>query len=80
MCGALGSGSCVVVMVTMKPSFTKALRAFESMRAFMYAHDITKRDQANIVNTETLLFKLKRKGATKQMKINNFLKKNAKWT
>jgi hypothetical protein len=44
------------------------------MRAFMYAH-ITKRDQANIVNIESLLFKLKRKGATKQMKINDFLKK-----
>jgi hypothetical protein len=39
----------VVVMMTMKPSFMEALRAFESMRAFMYAHDITERDQANIV-------------------------------
>jgi hypothetical protein len=36
----------------------------------MYAHDITE-----IVNIESLLFKLKRKGATKQMKINDFLKK-----
>jgi hypothetical protein len=30
------------------PSFTEALRAFESVRAFMYAHDITERDQANV--------------------------------
>jgi hypothetical protein len=65
----------VVVMTTMKPSFTEALRAFESMRAFMYAHDITERDQANIINIESLLFKVKKEGATKQMKTNDFLKK-----
>jgi hypothetical protein len=70
----------VVVVVVVKPSFTDALRAFESMRASMYAHDITERDQANFVNIESLLFNLKWKGATKQMKINDFLKKNAKWT
>jgi hypothetical protein len=64
-----------MVMTTMKPSFTEALRACESMRVFMYAHDVTERDQANIVNNESLLFNLKRKGATKQMKINYFLKK-----
>jgi hypothetical protein len=64
----------VMVMTTMKPGFTEALRAFESMKALMYAHDITDRDQANIVNIESLLFKLKRNGATKQMKINDFLK------
>jgi hypothetical protein len=73
----------VMMMMTMTmkpkpvpmPSFMEALRVFESMRAFMYAHDITERDQANIVNIESLLFKLKRKGATKQLKINDFLKK-----
>jgi hypothetical protein len=65
----------VVVMMTMKPSFTEALHAFESMRAFIYAHDITERDQANIVNTESLSFNLRWKGSTKQMKINDFLKK-----
>jgi hypothetical protein len=65
----------MMMVVMMKPSFTEALRAFESMRAFMYTHDITKRDQANIVNIESLLFKLKRNGATKQMKISDFLKK-----
>jgi hypothetical protein len=65
----------VVVVTTMKPSFMEALRVSESMRAFMYAHDITKRDQANNVNIESLLFNLKWKGATKQMKINVFLKK-----
>jgi hypothetical protein len=74
MCGVLGSGSCVEEVQGCGggddeaepepvPSFTEALRGFESMRAFMYAH-ITERDQANIVNTESLLFKLKRKGAT----------------
>jgi hypothetical protein len=65
----------VMVMTMMDPSFTEAFRAFESMRVFMYAHDITDRYQANIVNIESLLFSLKRKGATKQMKINDFLKK-----
>jgi hypothetical protein len=65
----------VAVVVKTRLSFTEALRAFESIRAFMYAHDITERDQANIVNIESLLFNLKRKGATKQMKINDFLKK-----
>jgi hypothetical protein len=65
----------VVVVVMMKPSFTEALRAFESMRAFMYAHDITERDQANIISIASLLFNLKWKGAAKQIKINDFLKK-----
>jgi hypothetical protein len=65
----------VVAIMTMKLSFTEALRAFESMRALMYAHDITKRDQANIINIESLLFNLKWKGSTKQMKINYFIKK-----
>jgi hypothetical protein len=65
----------VVVMMTMKPSFMEALHAFESRRGFTYAHDITESDQANIVNTESLLFNLKWKGCTKQMKINDFLKK-----
>jgi hypothetical protein len=87
MCGELGSGSCMEevqggggddyneAQPEPVPSFTEALRAFESMRAFMYAHDTTKRDQANIVDIESLLFNLKRKGVTKQMKINDFLKK-----
>jgi hypothetical protein len=48
---------------------------FESMEALVYVHDITESDQANIVNTGSLLFKLKGKGDTKQMKINDFLKK-----
>jgi hypothetical protein len=61
----------VVVMTTMKPSFMEALLAFESKRALMYAHDITKRDQANIANIESLLFSLKWKGSTKQLKIND---------
>jgi hypothetical protein len=86
MCGAVGSGSCVEegqgdgggddeAESEPVPSFTEALRAFESVRAFIYAHDITERDQANTVNIERLLFSLKRKGATKQMKINDFFKK-----
>jgi hypothetical protein len=83
MCGELGSGSCVEEVQgggdeaepEPVPSFKEALHGFESMRAFMCAHDITERNQANIVNIESLLFKLKRKGATKHMKINDFLKK-----
>jgi hypothetical protein len=47
----------------------------------MYGHDITIRDQAKVVNTERLLFSLKKKGVTKQMWINDFLKiSNANWT
>jgi hypothetical protein len=84
MCGVVGSGSCVEegqgdggvdnreAESKPVPSFLEALHAFESMRAFMYVHDITKRDQVNIVNIERLLFSLKRKGATKQMSINGF--------
>jgi hypothetical protein len=41
----------------------------------MYAHDITERDQANIVNIESLLFSLKRKGATNLVRINYFFAK-----
>jgi hypothetical protein len=74
MCGAVGSGSCVEEgqgdgggdddEVKSEPvrSFTEAPRAFESVRAFIYAHNITERDQANIVKIERLLFSLKRKG------------------
>jgi hypothetical protein len=56
------------------PSFAIVLHAYESMRALLYAH-ITKRDQANIMNTGNLLFGLKRKSATKEMKINDTFKK-----
>jgi hypothetical protein len=63
----------VVVVVTMQPGFMEALCAFESMRMFMYAHDITERDQANIVHIENALFNSKWKCATKQKKINDFL-------
>jgi hypothetical protein len=44
-------------------------------RLVYYAvYHMFERDQANIVNIESLLFNLKRKGATK-IKINDFLKK-----
>jgi hypothetical protein len=65
----------VVVVMTMKLSFMEELRVFESMRALMYAQNITKEDQANIVNIEGSLFNLKWKGSTKQIKINDFFKK-----
>jgi hypothetical protein len=51
---------CKVVVMTMKPSFTEALGAFEPMRALMYAHDITERDQANIVNKFIVQFEMER--------------------
>jgi hypothetical protein len=57
------------------PGFTKALNAFQTMRAFMYADDIIDIDQADILSIESLLFSLKRKGATTQMKISDFLKR-----
>jgi hypothetical protein len=57
------------------PSFTEALNAFQTMKSFMYSHIITKIDEANIISTGSLLFNLKRTGATKQMKINDVLKK-----
>jgi hypothetical protein len=57
------------------------LRTVQPMRAFMYGHNITIRDQANIVNIEKLLFSLKKKNVAKQMWINDFLKiSNANWT
>jgi hypothetical protein len=68
-------GKVMVVTMTTRPSFTEALHVLKSVRVFMYAHNITKRDQANIVNIERLLFSLKRKGATTQMRINDFFKK-----
>jgi hypothetical protein len=40
----------------------------------MYGYDITIRDKENIVNIERLLFSLKKKGAAKQMWINDFFK------
>jgi hypothetical protein len=85
MCGELGSGSCMEEVQggggdddneaepKPAPSFMESLHVFDSMRAFIYAH-INERDQEKIVYTESLLFNLKGKGATKQMKINDFLK------
>jgi hypothetical protein len=73
MCGVVGSGSCVEegqgdggddddeAESKPVPSFMEAFYAFESMRVFIYAHDITKRDQVYFVNIERLLFSLKRK-------------------
>jgi flagellar biosynthesis/type III secretory pathway ATPase len=52
----------------------EALNAYETMRAFMYAH-INEIDQTNIVSVESLLFNLKRKGVTKHMKINDVFRK-----
>jgi hypothetical protein len=51
--------------------FTKALNAFETMTAFMHAHYITETGHTDIIGIESLLFYLKRKGATKQMKISD---------
>jgi hypothetical protein len=73
ICGVVGSGNCVEegqgdggddddeTEFEPVPSFTEALYALESVRVFMYAHNITKRDQVNIVNIERLLFSLKRR-------------------
>jgi hypothetical protein len=79
MGGVVGSGSCVDDDdggggVQTIAEFYRSTSCVESIRAFMYAHDITKRDQVNIVNIERLLFSLKRKGATEQMMINDFIK------
>jgi hypothetical protein len=81
MGGELGSGNSVGEMQggsgddEAKPktvsSFTETLCAIESTTAFMYAHDITKRHQANIINIESLLFSLKR---------TLLERSNAKWT
>jgi hypothetical protein len=53
------------------PSFTNALRTFEPMRAFTYAHDITKKDQVNIINIERSLFNFERKGAVWYLEVKN---------
>jgi hypothetical protein len=66
VCGVVGSGSCVEkgqgdgggddeAEWKPVPSFTKAICAFESMRVFMYAHNINSRDQVNTVNIDRLL-------------------------
>jgi hypothetical protein len=65
VCLILYSASCYCVLF--------AFVLLESTRAFKYGHDII-RDQANVVNIERLLFSLKKKGATKQMRINDFFK------
>lgn len=41
------------------PSFAQALSAFETVRTFIYSHEISETDQNNIINLENLLFKLK---------------------
>jgi hypothetical protein len=72
MCGEFGSGSYMEEVQgggggdddeaepESVPSFTEALCALESMRAFMYAHDITERDQTNITIIESLKFEKER--------------------
>jgi hypothetical protein len=74
MGGALGSGSCMVEgqgdgggggddETESKPvlSFVAAVHVFAMMGVFIYAHDITERDQVNFVSIERLLFSLKMK-------------------
>jgi hypothetical protein len=68
----------VLVVMTMKPSLNQCHVlwkhfVFETMRAFMYVH-ITERNQANIIYVERLLSSLKKKSASKQMRINDVFK------
>lgn len=55
------------------PSMSDAITAFETVRTFIYAHEITEKDQKNVVNLENLLFNLKNERIT-QHKITDFLK------
>jgi hypothetical protein len=67
VCSVPYSDSCYCVLF--------AVVSFESMRAFMYGHDIIIRDQPNVINIEWLF------GSTKQMRINDLLKtNNENWT
>jgi hypothetical protein len=81
MCGVVGSGSCMEEGQgdgggdDDEAEFHGSTSCV-SVNAFMYAH-VTKIDQVNIVNTERLLFSLKWKGATKQMRINVFFLKRS---
>jgi hypothetical protein len=45
------------------------------MSVFMYDHDITEKDQANIINIERLFLNLKRKGAPNKLRLMTFLRK-----
>ncbi|KAJ9574700.1 hypothetical protein L9F63_008135 [Diploptera punctata] len=53
------------------PSFAEALQEFETMRWFIYSHITTEKELLNIVKYHSLLFNLERKGANKQLKIND---------
>jgi hypothetical protein len=89
----LGKLSCMLVWINLVRDFAwlsmqsitrsilEALRAFESVRAFVYAHDITERDQANIVNIEDYYSAWKGKVLLNKWKLMTFLKSsNANWT
>jgi hypothetical protein len=87
MCDVVGSGNCMEegqsdgddddneAESEQVLSFMEALCAYVTMRAFMYAHDIIRRDQESIIINERSLSSLKRKGATKQLGINDLFKK-----
>jgi hypothetical protein len=62
-----GSGDDTEAEPEPLPGFSEARNVFESVKVFFYAHNITKRDQVNIMNTESLL-SWKMKSVTKQMK------------
>jgi hypothetical protein len=94
MCGALGSASRVEEVKgddgggdddepepEPMPSFTEAFNVYEPMRTFIYAHNITKRDQAKIINIENVLFNFKRNVAAKEIRLMIILKiNNTEWT
>jgi hypothetical protein len=51
------------------------------MRVFVYAHNITEKDQANIVNIESLLFSWRRKVLLNKWGLMTFLQRSsANWT
>jgi hypothetical protein len=68
------SDVCLIVCSASCYCFLFACVLFQSMTALMYGHDVTITDQANVVNTEKLLISFKKKGAAKQMWINDFFK------
>lgn len=43
------------------PTFADALKGFETMRNFLYSHELSVREQKDVTNVENLLFGLRRK-------------------
>lgn len=66
-----GESSTVVTEV---PTFAEALKGFETVRNFLFSHELSEKEQKDLTNVENLLFAIRTKKC-KQVKLSKFFSK-----